>query len=113
MVKRRTLSTKARVALFQEHGGTCHICGGKINVGEAWEVEHIIPLSMGGEDEQGNMRPAHKKCHAGKTKKDVAAVSKAKRRQARHLGIKTSKTPLPFGKNSKLKRKMDGTIVER
>ena len=110
---RKSISTKARVALFQKHGGVCHICGGKINVGEEWQVEHIIPFAMGGEDAEPNWAPAHTKCHKTKTKTDVADISKAKRREARHIGAKVSKTPLPFGKKSKWKRKMDGTVVER
>lgn len=113
MVKRKTISTKARVLVFQKHDGICHICGGKINVGEAWEIEHVVPFAMGGADDETNWVPAHKKCHVGKTKTDVADIAKAKRREARHLGAKTSRTPLPFGKKSKFKRKLDGTIVER
>jgi 5-methylcytosine-specific restriction endonuclease McrA len=112
-MKRKTVSTKARVALFQKHGGMCHICGGKINVGEGWELEHIIPFALGGEDEEHNWALAHTKCHKAKTKDDVATIAKAKRREARHIGAKKSKSPMPFGKGSKFKRKMDGTIVER
>lgn len=110
---RKSISTKKRVLVFQTHNGICHICGGKIGVGEAWELEHVIPLAMGGEDEESNWRPAHIKCHKAKTKTDVASVAKAKRREAHHLGAKKSKSPLPFGRGSKLKRKMDGTVVER
>jgi len=113
MTKRKTISSKQRLKLFQDHSGVCHICGGKINVGESWEVEHIIPIAMGGDDEPSNWRPAHTKCHKGKTKEDVTAIAKAKRREALHNGIKISRTPMPFGKNSKWKRKMDGTIVLR
>lgn len=113
MVSRKTISTKKRVALFAAHGGVCHICGGKINVGESWEVEHIIPIAMGGADDESNWRPAHIKCHRGKTVTDVAQIAKAKRREARHIGAKVSKTPMPYGRGSKFKRKMDGTVVLR
>ena len=110
---RKSISTKKRVALFQKRDGICHICGGKIHVGEQWELEHQIPLSMGGEDVESNWYLAHTKCHKTKTKEDMGNLSKAKRREAKNLGAKKSKTPMPFGKNSKFKRKMDGTIVER
>jgi len=110
---RKTISSKARVALFQKHGGECHICGGKINVGEAWDVEHVIPFAMGGADDESNWRPAHIKCHRTKTTDDVGKIAKAKRREARHLGVNVSRTPLPFGKKSKFKRKLDGTVVLR
>jgi len=113
MVKRASISAKKRVALFQSRGGLCHICGGKINVGEAWELEHRIPLAMGGEDIEANWELAHIKCHRAKTSDDVGQIAKAKRREARHLGGHVSRTPLPFGKRSPLKRKMDGTVVLR
>ena len=113
MAKRKTISAKARVALFQKHDGTCHLCGGKIHAGEAWECEHVIPFAMGGADTEDNWRPAHTKCHKAKTVKDVADIAKAKRREARHIGAKVSKTPMPFGKGSKWKRKMDGSVVLR
>lgn len=48
---RRHLSTKARTAIFVASGGICHLCGGKITVGQAWEIEHVIPLAQGGSDE--------------------------------------------------------------
>ena len=113
MAKRKTISAKARVALFQKHDGTCHLCGGKIHAGEAWEVEHVIPFAMGGADTEDNWCPAHTKCHKAKTVKDVADIAKAKRREARHIGAKVSKSPMPFGKGSKWKRKMDGSVVLR
>lgn len=113
MVKRKTISTKQRVALFAKHGGVCHICGGKISVGEAWDVEHVIPFAMGGEDSEENWSPAHRKCHRTKTTDDVGAIAKAKRREARHIGVNVSRTPLPFGKGSAFKRKLDGSIVRR
>ena len=113
MTRRRTITTKDRVALFQSRGGICHICGGRINVGEKWELEHRIPLQLGGDDEEQNWELAHIKCHKDKTKIDVGQIAKAKRREARHLGAKVSKSPMPYGRGSKWKRKMDGTIVRR
>jgi len=91
---RRPLTAKARVVLFQASGGLCHICGGRIGVGEAWEVEHIVPLAQGGEDGGDNLSPAHVKCHRGKTAKDAADTARAKRREAAHLGIKKARTPI-------------------
>lgn len=91
---RRSLSTKARVALFQAADGLCHICTGRIAVGEAWEVEHVIPLAQGGEDGGDNLRPAHVKCHRDKTAKDAADTARAKRREAAHLGIRKTRTPI-------------------
>ena len=111
--KRKTISAKQRVKLFNDHKGICHICQGKIGIGEAWEIEHRVPFAMGGEDSESNWSPAHVRCHRTKTTDDVGAIAKAKRREARHLGVNVSRTPLPFGKKSGFKRKMDGTVVRR
>ena len=86
--RRRTMTGKARLAFLKEHGSTCHICGGAIQPGDKWEIEHVIALSMGGDDEPGNTRPAHAKCHRAKTDADLAAVAKAKRREIARHGAK-------------------------
>jgi 5-methylcytosine-specific restriction endonuclease McrA len=87
-MKRRPLSTTRKLKLWETCGGVCHICEQKIRVGERWDVEHIIPLAMGGADDESNMAPAHAACHAPKTVEDVGRIAKAKRQKARHIGIK-------------------------
>lgn len=113
---RRHISTAERVRIFEREGGRCHICGQKIDgTREAWEVEHPIMHAMGGSDKEEDLRPAHKRgCHLEKTKQDLADLAKAKRRHARHIGAKApSRNPLPGGRNSRWKIKMDGSVVER
>jgi 5-methylcytosine-specific restriction enzyme A len=89
MTARRRVSTKARIALFAREGGTCHLCGGIVQAGEAWDLSHEIPLALGGADDQSNWRVAHRKCHRVETStKDVPAIAKAKRREAAHIGAK-------------------------
>jgi len=98
------------------HEGKCHICGHKIDgTRERWDIEHIIPRALIGKsaDTDDNMQPAHVLCHAVKTKADVHAINKAKRREARHMGFKKSKSPLPFGRDSKWKKRMDGQVIDR
>lgn len=87
MTKRGSLSTARKLAIFVAAKGICHLCGGYIH-GKPWEVEHVIPLAMGGADDETNMRPAHKACHAPKTAEDVADIARAKRREAKNIGIK-------------------------
>lgn len=87
MTARRPLSTARKIAIFVAAKGICHLCGGYIR-GKPWEAEHVIPLAMGGADDGTNMRPAHKACHASKTAEDVADIARAKRREAKHIGIK-------------------------
>lgn len=110
-MKRRKLTTAQRVQLFLDHKRTCHVCGGQIDgAREAWEVEHIIPLALGGDDELSNMAPVHKKgCHEQKTRtEDVPAIARAKRREARHLGVKKPSGRWAYGRDSDKKAKIGG-----
>lgn len=86
---RKSFSTKERARLFALNKGMCHICEGKIDASlEAWEIEHENPLAMTGDNSDGNLKLAHKKCHAVKTKQDVALIAEAKRREAKFVGAK-------------------------
>lgn len=114
MVTRRRLTTKDRVRIFEAGGGVCALCGGKIMAGEAWDAHHEIELAIGGEDGGDNLVPAHAKCHRRHTAEVSAPrVAKTLRQQAKHLGASRSRTPMPCGRNSALKRRMDGTVVPR
>ena len=113
MTRRRTLTGKARLALLNAHASRCHICGGAIEAGQRWEVEHVIPLAMGGTDEPDNMRPAHAKCHREKTAKDVPAIAKAKRVEIAHRGAKAPKSPIKSRGFAKKPREGKPTLPPR
>lgn len=112
---RRTWTSRRKLAVFEAHAGRCHICGGKIDgTREAWELEHIIPIAMGGEDDETNAAPAHASCHKGKTATDKAQIAKANRVRAKHNGAKAKpKATLPGSKGGKWKRKITGEVVRR
>lgn len=78
-------SVRARV--FLTAGGKCHISGRTIRPGEAWELEHIKPLSMGGEHREANLAPALAAPHREKTAAEAGDRAKADRMRAKHLGI--------------------------
>jgi 5-methylcytosine-specific restriction protein A len=103
-VNRVRLSPSKRADLFLEQDGICHICEGKIGVGEAWDVEHPDPLAMTGIDDAMNRKLAHRKCHKTKTADDLANIAKAKRRQRRHIGVKKPRSIRAW-------RKFNGTAV--
>lgn len=107
-MSRRSLSPTKRLALFEKAGGRCHICEQRIQTGERWEVEHRIPFAMGGADDETNLSPAHVACHATKTAVDVPDIARAKRRKAKHIGIKKRSQW-----QSKWRKKLDGTVVLR
>lgn len=89
MTARKSISTTKRKAFFEAQGRKCSLCSGIIKPPhEKWDIEHTIPLAMGGADEPGNWTVVHRKCHVAKTAKDLANLAKAKAREAIHLGAK-------------------------
>lgn len=110
-MKRRSISTRERVDIFTRNGGLCHLCGLRIDAGQEWDVSHDRPLELGGEDGGDNLKPAHRRCHRVHTaKEDVPRIAKAKRQQARHLGIKRTSRPLPGSKASGIRKRMNGEV---
>ena len=110
----RRMSTSRRARIFEASGGICHICGQAIDgTRERWDVEHIVPYALTRDDSEKNLAPAHVSCHAGKTKKDVAQIAKAKRIAAKHQGAWKPQSTIPGSKGSAWKRKLDGTTIRR
>ena len=111
---RRSWTPRRRLALFEAHNGLCHICRETIDgTRERWDVEHIIPIALGGDDDENNAAPAHEQCHKIKTATDKAQVAKANRVRAKHHGASQSKSPLPGGKNSRWKKTLSGQVLPR
>ena len=46
---------KLRQQVFAAYGDVCWLCGG----GDADTIDHVVPLSEGGDDHLDNLRPAH------------------------------------------------------
>jgi 5-methylcytosine-specific restriction enzyme A len=111
---RRRLSTMQRLALFLAAKGQCQACGWRLDPGIRWEIDHIVPLALGGDDTDANLQVLCKACHGGKTaRQDKPRLAKALRQQLFHLGARKSRFPLFGSKKSELKRRVDGKIVRR
>lgn len=76
-----------RLRVFAAYGGRCYLSKRLIRPGEAWELEHVKPLHLGGENREGNMAPALVDAHRRKTAAEMSAKAKADRIRAKHLGI--------------------------
>lgn len=65
--------TKEDVIL--KNGGFCHICSEKIDLtikspnGLSFSIDHVIPLTKGGNDTLDNVLPAHRACNSAKSNK--------------------------------------------
>jgi 5-methylcytosine-specific restriction enzyme A len=110
---RRSWSTTVRKRVLKRFGNECQMCRREIDV-KGFDLDHHIPLAIGGEDVEENLRPLCTPCHRLKTKGDLSDVAKAKRREAAHLGAKApSRRPLPGGRGSPWKRSVDGRVIRR
>lgn len=105
-MKRRRLTALQRTKVFDRDNGICCLCGLKINAPkDKWILEHVVPLWLGGADDESNMAPAHFHCAIEKTRKEAPVKAKSDRVRARHIGLKKPRTIRRW-------RKFDGTIVE-
>lgn len=105
---------RVRVRVFTRAEGHCQLCTRKIMAGERWVADHIKAIVNGGENRERNLQLACDWCDRNvKTPADVAEKADTYRVRSKHLGVRKSKNPMPHGRNSATKRKMDGTIVPR
>lgn len=105
---------RVRLRVFDAKGGRCHSCKRKIAAGETWTCEHMKALINGGKNRESNLDITCGWCLPAKNAADVAEKSKTAERRKKHLGLKPpTRNPLPGGKRSRWKKRMDGTVVER
>jgi 5-methylcytosine-specific restriction endonuclease McrA len=102
---------RVRVRVFLKFDGVCQECGVKI-VGKRWICDHRRALINDGENRESNLGPIHEWCDKKKTAKDVAEKAVTYRVRKRHLGIRKP-SRFPGSRDSRFKKKIDGTVVLR
>lgn len=113
-MKRKRLTAAQRERVLDDAGRVCHLCGGRIQAGEAWDVSHVIALEAGGTDEPANTLPAHRTCHRQHTSEhDAPLIAKTRRQRQKHLGIKRATRPMPGSKASPWRKRLDGSVQRR
>lgn len=64
--------TYTRLSVFEKDGWVCQLCGGAIDPSLPWpdrmaaSVDHIVPISLGGDDTFDNVQAAHSGCNSSK-----------------------------------------------
>jgi RNA-directed DNA polymerase len=66
--------TEAR--LLRRQGGRCSWCGLHFTSGDVREIDHILPLTRGGEDVYSNRQLLHGHCHDAKTARDGSLAAR-------------------------------------
>jgi RNA-directed DNA polymerase len=56
--------------LLKAQQGKCSHCGLSFRDSDIWEVDHIVPRTLGGKDEYTNLQLLHRHCHDTKTSSD-------------------------------------------
>jgi hypothetical protein len=92
----------------------CNLCSGEVHTGEEWEVSHIgAPAALGGTD----TGVAHQLCNRQHGLAYVIPmVAKTKRMRRKHIGAAGpgfTDTPLPGGRKSNLRKKINGEVEPR
>jgi 5-methylcytosine-specific restriction protein A len=89
------IPARVKLRIWERAGGKCEITGRKLYPGDAHDFDHIVPLAMGGEHSESNLRLVSRDAHREKTKADVTAIAKAKRVALKHTGLwPKSKRPI-------------------
>jgi 5-methylcytosine-specific restriction protein A len=81
----RQMSAGRRARIIERDRGAC-VRPGCETPTDRLQVDHIVPLALGGADKDWNCETLCHSHHLVKTKADVAAIAKAKRRQLKHIG---------------------------
>ncbi|HHB78528.1 MAG TPA: HNH endonuclease [Saprospiraceae bacterium] len=70
--RRAPISTKLRFEIFQRDNFTCQYCKrNKDEDGVKLEIDHIVPVEMGGKDEISNLTTSCRECNNGKSNKVI------------------------------------------
>lgn len=93
-----------KLRIFIRYDRKCHISGKDIGPRDSWDVEHIKPLSMGGEHRESNLGPALIQPHKDKTKRERKEKARADHAARKHYGIDKPKRRIPY-------KLFDGTPV--
>lgn len=110
-IEPRRVSPGTRAKILAATG---HVCARPDCPERATDVDHILPLWLGGSNREKNLEglcPAH---HAAKTKAEASLRAKAKRREARDQGTRRPRQPIASrGFDKTQTRGFDGKVRPR
>lgn len=71
--KRPPLPYKMREAVILRDGLICHLCRGGVEASDV-HIDHVIPVSKGGEDTMDNLHVSHSQCNLRRGNRDLVEV---------------------------------------
>jgi hypothetical protein len=121
---RKEISKAVKLEVFRRAGGPeavcCEGCGLRLG-GKRFDYDHTVAEVF--RTVPKNQRPpitaadvkllGYDCCHKGKSAGEHKANSHSKRIVEKMAYVEDSYSPLPFSRKSRLKKRMDGTVVDR
>lgn len=94
--------------LLQKQKGRCGTCGHYFKLGDVWEIDHVIPTSIGGKRNLENTQLIHRHCHHNKLKPDLKRIKLTKDAMKVH----TSEEPCALkGASTVLETSREGDLL--
>lgn len=96
-----------RQRIYEREKGICYLCGGEIQAGQSFDLDHRHEIKDGGANRESNLFPTHPKCHRRKTAKQAAERAPVERKKQKHSGARRPKQSIKsrgFEKTDKPKR---------
>ncbi len=112
---RSEFTRETKLKEWQASGGCCRDCGRKLYAADRKEYDHDQPDWDGGSNKPENCRLRCGWCHDIKTHK-VEAPQRAEMKHHQKIAAGVEREadhPMPFGRKSRLKKKVGGGVVDR
>jgi 5-methylcytosine-specific restriction endonuclease McrA len=98
------MTAKRRARILRLRGAVC--AHPDCDRTDGLEIDHIVPLELGGTEDDENMEPLCAEHHREKTRADVKRIAKARRIRKREAGEERRKAKIPVRAFPKIKRAM-------
>ena len=124
-MSRNEFTAKTQRAAWDRSGGACEAEGDAYGLGhgvrcgrdlrQGVEYDHVDPDKNSRDNSLANCAAVCPQCHRWKTSnRDAPLIAKTNHQQDKVRGVKKrSRSPMPGSRDSKFKRRMDGTVVRR
>ena len=117
MTRRAHIPRRIFGTLWNRQHGICACGCGQSLEGQQVDIEHQLPVALGGTNDEANLSLWLREHHKRKTAQDVRRIAKARRQQLYHETGRSHRHAVKQiqsrGFDKRLSRRMDGSVVAR
>lgn len=106
-------SARVRQRIYEREKQTCYLCGGAIQDGQGFELDHREELKDGGQNRESNLFPVHPKCHRIKSAKAATERAPIERKKMKHSGARKPKGTIQSRGFEHVERKAKASLPPR